>query len=664
MQQIQTGLSKHIKVSGFCVWAILFIILISPEALLVDAEPGNDKKAPLFWIEPLERESQHGKVSSTIMAGESITLGVRLEHPGEATPMVKWKIEDAFGNDHSNEFLDDPYISGPVFSTSKDKQKKSVVYMIKANTTDPDGFYSEKHVFLTVNTSGNKAPHSSITADNFGGNAPLTVNFACYSYDADGEIVSYCWDFDDSDGVNPERCDETKAETSKTFTSPGRYRVTCIVTDDKAGIGFDKRVITVDAATEPPKTSDEQIPKIRENHPPFISSFVYDYSENEKSNTVALTAQVSDEDNDNLAIRWTITGGTLSTATAPVTFWTLPSTSGKYTCRLTVSDGIADPIEHFLILSIAGEDKNQTPSPPPEDVSRGTTISVGLFPMFIAVDESRDRVFVSNSGSNTVSIIDTAKNSVIETVKTDGAPWHIASDPISGRVYTTNKNDVTINVFDGLIGAYFQEVVTGGMTPTGVAVDGINGVYYVSHSSIPSGSVIPMSTVSDTPITTIQTGSGSSAIAVNRMTRRVYVADSSNNKVTVIDGSTNSILTDIFVDPQPTDVIVNENTNYIYVSCKTSGTVAVINGTANVIMSSITVGTAPTGMGIDPVRNLIYVADNLSGTVSVIDGNSHTVKDKIVIGDDPYDVAVHSKINKIYVTLYNTGKVLVLDGIK
>ena len=73
----------------------------------------------------------------------------------------------------------------------------------------------------------NQSPTASFTANPTSGVSPLQVTFnASSSYDPDGTIVSYEWDFKDGSTGNGETVNHT-------FNSTGNYNVKLTVTDDK-----------------------------------------------------------------------------------------------------------------------------------------------------------------------------------------------------------------------------------------------------------------------------------------------------------------------------------------------------------------------------------------------------------------------------------------------
>ena len=128
------------------------------------------------------------------------------------------------------------------------------------------------------------------------------------------------------------------------------------------------------------------------------------------------------------------------------------------------------------------------------------------------------------------------------------------------------------------------------------------------------------------------------------------------------------VIATVSVGAAPTLAGVNPVTNKIYVpntcgndpSCQTAnGTVSVIDGTSNTVIGTISIGSAPHGAAVNPVTNKIYVPNfcgndgsctTHSGTVTVIDGVSNTVVATVNVGNGPYQVAVNSVTNRVYVT--------------
>jgi cytochrome c len=93
-----------------------------------------------------------------------------------------------------------------------------------------DGYFSENPeaaLYRIDYVRGNRTPEPVVAADVTAGLAPLTVHFSSAgTVDADGDPLSYAWDFD-ADGV----VDSTAANPTFTYTENGAFDATLRVTD-------------------------------------------------------------------------------------------------------------------------------------------------------------------------------------------------------------------------------------------------------------------------------------------------------------------------------------------------------------------------------------------------------------------------------------------------
>jgi YVTN family beta-propeller protein len=151
-------------------------------------------------------------------------------------------------------------------------------------------------------------------------------------------------------------------------------------------------------------------------------------------------------------------------------------------------------------------------------------------------------------------------------------------------------------------------------------------------------------------------------ISVNPSTNTVYVANSGSNTVSVIDGKTNNVTTNIPVGTYPNDLSVNPSTNTIYVANRDDNTISVIDGKTNNVTANITVGERPWAVSVNPSTNMAYVANFYGDTVSVIDGKTNNVTANITVGKSPSDLSINPSTNIAYVSNYDNNTVSVIDG--
>jgi YVTN family beta-propeller protein len=225
--------------------------------------------------------------------------------------------------------------------------------------------------------------------------------------------------------------------------------------------------------------------------------------------------------------------------------------------------------------------------------------------------------YVVNSGEDTVSVIDTATNTVIDTINVGHAPFGVVVDPTSGNyVYVTNQNENTVSVID---------------------------------------------TWNNTVTATITVGVSPTGLDITPDENYVYVANQGEDNIDVIDTATNTVKNTINVGDAPFGVVVDPDGNYVYVTNKDDSTVSVIQTLDNTVTATITVGTSPSGLDVTPDGNRVYVANQNQNSVSVIETATNTIIKNIIVGFSPFGVVVNTDGNYVYVTNKNENTVSVIQ---
>jgi YVTN family beta-propeller protein len=154
-------------------------------------------------------------------------------------------------------------------------------------------------------------------------------------------------------------------------------------------------------------------------------------------------------------------------------------------------------------------------------------------------------------------------------------------------------------------------------------------------------------------------------IAVNPNTNMIYVSNSNNDSVSIIDGKTNKVVDTIGIET-PTYIAVNPNTNRIYVDGYNpdsgSASISVIDAKTKKVVDSIGIET-PSYIAVNPNTNMIYISDHSNDSLSVIDGKTNKVVDYIAFMNQSTEYfAVNPNTNMIYISDYNNNSLSVIDG--
>lgn len=249
--------------------------------------------------------------------------------------------------------------------------------------------------------------------------------------------------------------------------------------------------------------------------------------------------------------------------------------------------------------------------------SSGRELSMGGVP--VDVGASRNRIYVTNSQSRTISILDSGSYRSFSRITVPGTPREMAVNPTTNRAYVSLFEEHTVAVVDS-----------------------------------ESGRVVA----------TLPLGSPTVGIGVNPSTNQIYVAllrgwpNDTEGHLAVIDGSTNRVVSTVVLERSPRDVAVNPTTNRVYVV--TLSGISVIDGAANKLLDVLKIA-GPVSIAVNPTTNRIYVTSGF-GRLFVIDGASNRVITNVRVAEGLDGVAVDSATNLVYVSDQHRGIVSVIDG--
>jgi len=290
-------------------------------------------------------------------------------------------------------------------------------------------------------------------------------------------------------------------------------------------------------------------------------------------------------------------------------------------------------------------------------------IPVGIHPSGIATDAETTMIYVANTDSDTVSVIDGTKNEIKEQFNVGEKPRDI--DSINDTIYVTNSLSNTVSVIDREKGS-IKDITTEGKYPTGLAVNEKTNLVYVANTDSDNVSVINGTT--EKVQSTIQVGNAPTSIAFDKSNNLIYVTNYENDNVSVINGTTEKVQSTIQVGNGPTSIAFDSEKNLVYVANYLDDTISVINATDKVNYGNINIsrdfpGNGPTAIAVDSKNNKIYVLNVFSDNISVIDTriitdslqDSKTINDNqkyvmyvIPAGDSPSDISISSE--KLYVS--------------
>jgi len=286
------------------------------------------------------------------------------------------------------------------------------------------------------------------------------------------------------------------------------------------------------------------------------------------------------------------------------------------------------------------------------------TVPVGSDPVQAVLSPNGTAAYVLNIGAGTVSVVNTSTNSVTATLRVGLLPGHAAVAPDGSSVYITNTGSNSVSVISTATRSVVATIPVG-LAPVGIAITPDGTRAYVANAG--SGNVSVIDTATDTVSAVVRVGSFPLALAFTPDGSSAYVANAASNSVSVINTSANTVEATVPVGRDPVDVAINPNGASAYVADGGGHSVTALNTATNQVVTTLPVGFLPVKTAITPNGRTAYVADAGGKSVSVINTATNTVVATIGVGADPVNVLISPDGVHAYVTNAGSNSVSVID---
>lgn len=283
------------------------------------------------------------------------------------------------------------------------------------------------------------------------------------------------------------------------------------------------------------------------------------------------------------------------------------------------------------------------------DVEESITDDYLFTPSFTLKTEIRgvrsQLAYVTNEGSNNVTVINREWDEVVSTIAVGKAPCGLAvgAKKTRLRVYVTNSGSNNISVIDPTLNHVERTIpIAFGQQPRAIAAaQARSGKECLFVANYASNNVSIIDTDNYEEIAQVNVGVGPLAIITDPPVDTIYsMKDLTSSQLSRWKDYRNQHL-QIYV--------ANSNTNTVSVIVFNTSTLSVQN------IYTLTVGWSPMALGVDAERGKVYIANNASDTISVIDAlkimdglTSDAVTTLVNVGTGGVDISVDAYFMRLY----------------
>jgi DNA-binding beta-propeller fold protein YncE len=161
----------------------------------------------------------------------------------------------------------------------------------------------------------------------------------------------------------------------------------------------------------------------------------------------------------------------------------------------------------------------------------------------IAVNSATGAVYVSNGSDNEIDVLQ--HNKVQSRISLTAEPFGVAVNPFSNQIYAALL-DGTVSLINGATNSVTTNTATNPPAPlasanAGIAIDVVGGNVYTTNAVYANASTLGVLSAANALITNVSVGNTPFGVGVDPITSLVFVANSQDGTVDVVNGTTNTI---------------------------------------------------------------------------------------------------------------------------
>ncbi len=267
------------------------------------------------------------------------------------------------------------------------------------------------------------------------------------------------------------------------------------------------------------------------------------------------------------------------------------------------------------------------------------------------------RSYIPNQQGNSISVIDTMTNTVVDTIDTDpSTPSEVGVSPDGGTLYVSSRGPGGVwelLVIDLAIGSVVAAPPIGSFAG-GLALTPDGGRVYIAEQA--PGTVSVLDAATNKIVDTIDTGGAPRAVVAHPDGSRIYAADLIGfvHEINVATG----MVTDSIATPGgPFGIALHPILNRLYVT--TDDGLTVIDLASNTLITSIPLGVSSIDVALTCDR--AFVTDSVADTVSVIDLATNTVLTTVQMSGDSWGIDSHPNGSRVYAVNLSDDLVSVIN---
>jgi YVTN family beta-propeller protein len=280
--------------------------------------------------------------------------------------------------------------------------------------------------------------------------------------------------------------------------------------------------------------------------------------------------------------------------------------------------------------------------------------------------EFREFAYVTNTGSNNVTVLDLVNLRQDRTISVGSGPTGIAANPAKNEVYAVNSGSGTVSVIDAARNRVVATIPVH-RKPYFIDVDSTGTRAYVANSGSNNVSVIDLNKHRE--IRAIGVGEGPGLAKISPDGNTLVVTNRVSGSVSIIDAKAYRVRAVFSGCPQATDAVILPDSSKAFIACSGGHQVMAIGLArskspdeqehSDRFLTFLDVGRTPVHLALKPDGGEIFVCNFNSDSVSEIATGTNEVGGAYLVGAHPADAIVSADNGLLWISNFNADTVSV-----